>query len=198
MPIASAKARPRIMLVWIAGRASGLRPSASIAFATRLPMPSAGPIAPMPMAIPAPMFFMPSSEMCVVSSRIAIIAVSRCIFPPPGPAAPRPRHRGIVLAWSGPTRAAHTVARCASRRGHSVRRRLRRLPVCSMRLVLALVVRLNGHHGENEGEQRKDCRLNEAHERLQSVEDDGKDERGQERDESDQHVAGEDVAEETE
>ncbi len=42
MPMASANATPRIMLVWMAARASGLRPRASIALATSMPMPIAG------------------------------------------------------------------------------------------------------------------------------------------------------------
>ena len=63
--------------------------------------------------------------------------------------------------------------------------------------MLSLVVRLNGHHGENEGEQRKDRRLNETHERLQAVEHDRKDERGRNDMNRNQHVAREDVAEQT-
>ena len=61
MAMASANARPRIMFVWITGCASGLRPSASIARPTRLPMAIAGPNEPNPMAIPAPMNLIPSS-----------------------------------------------------------------------------------------------------------------------------------------
>src|SRR3990172_1043810 len=61
MPMASEKERPRIIFVWITGWASGLRPSASIARPTRLPMAMAGPKAPRPMAMPAPMNFNPAS-----------------------------------------------------------------------------------------------------------------------------------------
>ena len=77
MAMASAKAIPRIMFVWITVCASGLRPSASIAFDTNMPMPIAGPAPPMPMATPAPMNLIASS---VISN--SGISPIRSIIPP--------------------------------------------------------------------------------------------------------------------
>src|SRR5438309_1548929 len=78
MAIASAKAMPRIMFVWITPTASGFRPSASIALPTRLPMPMPGPRAPKPIAIAAPMNFMPGSP---IARRVNSIRALLCVMP---------------------------------------------------------------------------------------------------------------------
>src|SRR5574337_780980 len=53
MATASAKAMPRIMLTWMVGVASGLRPMAWTAPPVTIPMPAPAPMAPI-MASPAP------------------------------------------------------------------------------------------------------------------------------------------------
>ena len=61
MAIASVKAIAKIMAVWIFEEASGFRPIASMALAANFPIPKAGPMAPMPMAMAAAMDFNPSA-----------------------------------------------------------------------------------------------------------------------------------------
>ena len=70
MPLASAKATPRIMLVWMAARASGLRPSASIALPTSMPMARAGPMPPTAMAMAAPIALAPSVSRMTRNGRM--------------------------------------------------------------------------------------------------------------------------------
>src|SRR5579875_47754 len=189
MPIASANARPRIMFVWIAPRASGLRPSASIALLTSRPMPSAGAIAPTPIAKPAPRLFIPLSVIwsrmlsSVVRKPITFSFVQDC-----RPSLVRPPYNAHAWAW------------CASRSGLLLGRESSMRPRDLVRLfvMLLLAVVLNGRYREDEGEQRKDRRLNKADERLQTEEHGRDDQRCQKRDKEDHHVAGEDVAKKTE
>src|SRR3990170_9043556 len=66
MAMASAKAKPRMKLVKSAPWASGLRPSASMALLTSMPIPGRGPSEPRPIARAAASSFKPSSVIDAV------------------------------------------------------------------------------------------------------------------------------------
>src|SRR4030042_980051 len=184
MPMASANARPRIMLVWITGCASGLRPSASIAPRTRLPMAMAGPNAPNPIAIPAPMYLIPASLMANFVAPASCWATSRAPSSTGGI-----RARSVSMYY---LLAPNLLLLALGFRDHRP----------SLLLMLLLIrMRLpvgNRHHAEHQGKRGEDERLDDPHEHLQAVESDSQDQRRQEREHKDHHLAGEHIAEETE
>src|SRR3972149_3642459 len=152
MPIASAKASPRIMLVWMTGWASGFRPRASMARPTRLPMARAGPKAPRPIAIPAPRNLMPSSVMA--NFVLSWAAIRR----PSTAGGTRARNRSIYTSLPWDFRFALLVRLL----GGACRRRA----VHALSAVWLPVG--DGHHAEDQGEHGEDERLDDPHEQLQT------------------------------
>src|SRR5581483_6608220 len=172
--MASANAIPRIMLVWITGCASGLRPSASIALPVSMPMASAGARPPSPMAMPAPMYLRPVSVKAS-SGKSAEMSKSCLLLL-------RPRVGHLCVSLNPPRGIGTSVQR-------------RHLD----RLVLAvLLVGADGEDGEDERQHSEHERLDEPDEDLEPVERQRHQEGQQERHHEQQDLAGEHVAEEPE
>src|SRR6266542_4155611 len=181
MPMASANASPRIMLVWITGWASGLRPRASSARPTMLPMPRAGPKAPSPIAIPAPMYLIPLSLIendvvsCWATSRTvsitgATIASNRSIY-----------QSSFVLGLTWLHMLDGFV--CAF--------------LC-LRFVFGRVAAVRHcHDAKNESQHREDEGLDNANEEFEAIEHERQKEGGHEGEHEDHYLSREHIPEET-
>src|SRR6266542_2795924 len=181
MPMASANASPRIMLVWITGWASGLRPRASSARPTMLPMPRAGPKAPSPIAIPAPMYLIPLSLIendvvsCWATSRTvsitgATIASNRSIY-----------QSSFVLGLTWLHMLDGFV--CAF--------------LC-LRFVFGRVAAVRHcHDAKNESQHREDEGLDNANEEFEAIEHERQKEGGHEGEHEDHYLPREHIPEET-
>src|SRR5919107_560591 len=80
MATASASAAPMIIVDRISPAASGLRPSASIAPRTALPIPMPGPMPPRPIASAAPIAFAASTKSVPVTALILLMLVVVRVF----------------------------------------------------------------------------------------------------------------------
>src|SRR3990172_1253789 len=187
MPMASANATPRIMLVWMAARASGLRPRASIALPTRLPMASAGPKPPTPIAMAAPSALAASVSRATKNGR----ALKRSMSDLP------PLHlSGGAFQISEYCEQALVSLDCPS------------FGMCGVVsvgpatfvsvVVLFVAVVLNRTDREDKRQHREHRGLDEPHEELQPIDDVHEKEWHQERQHEDQDLAREHVSEETE
>src|SRR5699024_8290720 len=172
MPMASARAIPRMYGTKIAPDASGLRPSASIALLTAMPRPMPGPMAPRPMARPA--------------ASVAMLPSTVFQF----------------LLWGSRRPTWPAMSQALRLRGGLGRRGRGRGGVATGPAVVSLLVvaaGVLGDRGRDVGhrQQGEDERLDEPEEELQAKEDGGNEERRQREHRRQQHLAGKDVAEES-
>src|SRR3990172_5010329 len=170
MAVASEKARPRIMLVWMVGVASGLRPMASTAPPATMPMPMPPPSTPM-AARPAPIYFRPMMKIVAASASIV----------------------SDLLLMSAMRSGGQPSARTKSVRGGCFR-----VTGVVLRLVVVAVMADDSLAHEGERQHREHVGLNDAHEDFQPVEHAGHDHGGQRAQDGEQQRAGEDVAEQPE